>query len=85
MYAAIAHYFLNVTGIPFGFGAVSSPLGGWIVVAAFLVSTILLLTCVDRNARTTFAERGARWAVSSRIEEFWGFRVRCAEAVLRNS
>ena len=82
MYAAML---LNVAGIPFGAGAVSSALGGWIVVAAFLVSAIILSVCVDRHARMASPERRARWATSSRIEQrFWGFRVRCAEAVRRN-
>jgi hypothetical protein len=67
MYAAVTNL-LNATGIPFGAGAVSSPLGGWIVVAALLVSVIILSTCVDRNPRLTRAHRGFRWMANFRAE-----------------
>jgi hypothetical protein len=86
MYAVMANCFLNVAGIPFGAGGVSSPLGGWVVVAAFLVSTILLSVCADRNPRLTSPDRASGWDVTSRLEQkLWGFRLRCAEAAVRNS
>jgi hypothetical protein len=86
MHAATVHYLLNVSGIPLGAGGVSSPLGGWIVVAALLVSAIILSACVDRNARLAWPERRFRWVTTSRIEQvFWGFRVRCAGVDLRNT
>jgi hypothetical protein len=83
MYAAML---LNVAGIPFGVGAVTSALGGWIIVAALLATLIVLTACVDRSPRLTWPDRGFRWVAASRIEQVrWSFRVRCAEAVLRDT
>jgi hypothetical protein len=80
MYAAMTNCLLNVAAIPFGAGAVSSALGGWVVVAAFLASAIVLCMCVDRPSRLRWPDRKLRWVATSRIEQgFWRFRVRCAD------
>jgi hypothetical protein len=82
MYAAML---LNVAGIPFGAGAVSSALGGWIIVGALLVCTIILTACFDRSPRLTSPDHNRRWVATSRMEQgFWGFRIHCAEAVARD-
>lgn len=86
MYAVMANCFLNIAGIPLGAGAVSSTLGGWVVVAAFLASVILLSACIDRSPRLTSPDRGFARVLATRFEQrSWGFRLRCAEAVVRNS
>jgi hypothetical protein len=77
MYAAML---LNVAGIPFGAGAVSSALGGWIIVGAFLVSAIILTACFDRRPRLTSPDCRFRLVPTSRVgRPLWGFRARCAE------
>lgn len=84
MYPVIANCLFNVAGVPFGPGAVPIALGGWAVVAAFLISLIILSTCVDRSARLSWPDRSLGGASISRIEQgFWGLRLRCAE-VLKN-